>query len=269
MYNAFNSAAAKLAQLLPLRRGAAAPVSVEHLEWARALVRDLAPQNNTYGTPVDIVWAGPDGAAARNRSDAPSFLTRLLEQAYGRRESDLRNWLGRIHPTSRDYHQAIVSQKGFLRVLRVSELQPGHLLAIDYRRTLLDSDGHVAVVSGVPVDHGVAFVRGQQLRMYEVRVIDCSRGYHGYRDTRYTRRAGASPGTGVGEGLMRLYAHPATDQLAGYAWSDVDGSEFQGQAGDRCASEGRHLALGQLAAGWSAPGSTNPEPLHKNFRVSG
>ena len=60
-----------LAALLTPAVGAAPP----HLLWAERLVRDLRPEDNSYGgSPTVVQWRGVDGATrSKNRSVCSSF----------------------------------------------------------------------------------------------------------------------------------------------------------------------------------------------------
>jgi hypothetical protein len=234
-----------LAGLLPAR--ADAPAVPPHLLRAESLVATILPANNIYGSPVLVQWAGEDGPVSTNRSVCSNFLTAVLRRAYGWSATYVKTWTGSTSPSAELYHTLIVAQNRFSRVLPVGALRAGDIIAVDYRHDpTIDSTGHVAMVSSAPIDGGIVSINGMPLRRYDVWVIDSSRSYHGKKDSRYLRPDPNGPDNGAGEGVMRIYADPITDEVAGYTWSDVNNSLVLPQAPEDPAQPGRHLALGRL-----------------------
>ena len=79
---------------------APAAAQADHLWWAEQLVNNVLPENNVYGgSPSYITWVDVDGATEyTNRTQCSSFLTRLLERAYGWTDDDIALWLGSTSP---------------------------------------------------------------------------------------------------------------------------------------------------------------------------
>jgi hypothetical protein len=228
--------------LLPLS-GARTKPPPPHVTWARDLVATVAPEDNLYGAPPDVGWAGVDGDGSWNVSNCSSFLDVLLVKVYG---FDLKAWIGSSSPTSARWHDAVVAQNGFRRITDVGATRVGDLVVVKYRDPGESSTGHTMIAVGTPDDQGVLTLDGRSLRRYAVRVLDSDSGYHGHSDTRYLRPDVDGPDTGVGEGTLRIYADPVTDAVAGYSWSDLSTSTFQPQGEEDPTAPGRHLVIGRL-----------------------
>ncbi len=213
-----------------------------HLDWALSLVNTIKANDHSYGSPTEIKWKGVDGALSKNRSVCATFVTTLLKRAYGYTNTQLSAWTGSTSPSAELYHDLVAAQNGFQRITLLPAVQKGDLIAIDYRDGSA-STGHMAIVSALPVDRGVQTVGGLSLRVYDVKVVDCSKSYRGKSDTRFLKPdLGSVPDQGAGQGIMRLYAIPTSGQLAGHAWSDSNGSTYY----PNLTSGGRHTEIGRL-----------------------
>jgi hypothetical protein len=137
---------------------------------------------------------------------------------------------GSRRPLAKAYYEAIQTQHGFRRIDSMSAVLPGDIIAVRYRSDDPENKdhntGHVMLVAEAPTarDGTPPLAKGTQ--QWEVVVIDQSRSGHGPKDTRH--RDGHKGATGVGEGIMRVYAHK-DGSLAGYSWSTFKNSEFHSQ----------------------------------------
>jgi hypothetical protein len=186
------------------------------LVWAERLVSELAPKDNTYGShPTYVVWSEDGRGVARNRSVCSSFVSRDLMRAYGLTREDLAKRFGTRNPLAKDYYGTLAAERGFTPVSLVGQMRPGDIIAIAYPPGSHPT-GHVMIADSTPVPHIATKPIEPQTRQFAVTVIDSSASYHGFDDTRYVR--GAAHGSGVGRGILRLYADPG-GRVTGYSWS--------------------------------------------------
>ncbi|MGE0039605.1 MAG: hypothetical protein AB7H88_14560 [Vicinamibacterales bacterium] len=206
-----------------------------HAADANALVLDLAVSGqNTYGSsPSYIVW---NGAASAARAVCATFVTLLLQHSYGWTSSDFKAWTGSTSPNAARYHDTIEAQNGFDRVTTIADVRAGDILAIEYTDGS-GSSGHVAVIVDAPKARAASAPVVAGLDQFEVMVVDASASYHGWDDTRV--KADGTWSTGVGRGVMRLYAD-ASGTITGYTWSTKTGSDYYDL------QSGRHLVIGRL-----------------------
>jgi hypothetical protein len=198
-----------------------------HLSQARQLVTSLnGASENVYGDGKrHIDWTSTPAAA---RTVCASFVTLLLQHTYGMNASDFKSWMNTTNPEAADYHDAIVARNGFKRVLHITALRPGDIIAIKYTDHHLSSNGvedtgHIMIVDDAPVqiDNKRPIVTGTQ--QYTVSVIDSSASGHGPMDSRASSD-GKLMG-GIGRGILRLYAN-TDDRIVGYTWSDLSKSPY-------------------------------------------
>jgi hypothetical protein len=248
-----------LAAIAPISLATAAcggPPSDTLLGWAQKLVAEVAPANNFYGShPTFVDWANSaTGGVARNRSVCSSFASHLLEQTFGYTASDIDAWFGKTVPQAVDYHATIAAGNGFLRIVHITKILPGDIIAIAYPAGSKPT-GHVVIAASqavgrtatVPIEPGTA--------QYDLEVIDSAQSGHGPTDTR--NRADGTWTTGVGHGVMRLYAR-ADDTLAGHAWSDTAHSVFR-PVSERTVAIGR-LDVSRAPHPSSSPGQSTDSP---------
>jgi hypothetical protein len=206
------------------------------LWWARLLLAEVAPQDNSYGTnPTIVRWAGVAGALrAVNRSVCSTFVDRVVEQAYGYSARQVTAWLGRY---ARTIHAAIARRRGFVPIPTVQAIKPGDIMAIEYYDDDRPSTGHVLIVDQKPRPlHAIAPIIPNTWQ-FEVAVIDSATSGHGPTDTRAEPSGRWHPG--VGRGLFRIYVD-AAGHIAGYSWSTEAGSRFY-------APSVRNALVGRLA----------------------
>lgn len=196
----------------------AAALLAPHLLWAQQLVADLSQANNSYGrSPLVVQWRGVDGASiSRNHSDCSSLMTALWRRAYGLDAGELRRWLGRANPQAKHYHAAITQANRFRRILHVSSIQPGDLLASRYQQPRRGATGHLMLAAGRPTPAGACWSGRCPFRLA---VIDSSRSGHGPADTR-------RGGSGVGRGVIQLLT-TMDGQLLGFRWSESPTSRWR------------------------------------------
>jgi hypothetical protein len=207
-------------------RGAAAQPA--HLIWALELVDNVTPALNQYeGSPHYVTWPGVKGAVNySNHTLCSGFLTVLLKQSNGWTDWDIQNWLGTTGPSAATYHDAIVDENGFDRVLNVADIEAGDVIAIRYP-TGSSMTGHVAIVDGPVVLHEATLPLVPGTFQFELAVVDSTKRGHGPLDSRL--RANGTWQSGAGIGVMRLYTDGALN-VVGHAWSTSTGSEFLSEA---------------------------------------
>lgn len=197
-----------------------------HLDQARQLVERLANASENVYTyrNYHIDWE-PEHCSAR--TDCSSFITLLLKHTYGWTTNEFERWMHSTYPDAALYHDAIVKKHRFKRVLHMSALHPGDLLAIKYTDHHLSSNGvadtgHIMLVVSTPHPELMRHPT-QGKRAFFVAVIDASTSGHGPQDTR-ARPDGKFTG-GIGQGEIRLYADKE-DRIIGYTWSTLANSKY-------------------------------------------
>jgi hypothetical protein len=199
----------------------------KHLEEAQELVKHLGLTETEYRHKDTVVrWKGLDGAIRYEaRTDCSGFIDALLEHSYGLTRADFKKWTGRARPLANTYYAVIDQGKGFTKVDKVQDIQPGDILAIRYPAGA-DDTGHVLLVSRAPLRRAASAPLEAGADQWELQVIDCTRSGHGKTDTRY-KPDGTFTG-GVGAGTFRLYTDKA-GKFAGHTWSTAAKSEYRSQ----------------------------------------
>lgn len=227
----------------------------KHLEDALLLLKELRLENNNYqhGIP-EVTWKGVNGAADYvSKTDCSGFMSKLLQHSYGDYFTDERfkQWIrenGRKRPLAEDFHYAIVNQKDFIQIKKLTQVQSGDIIAIEYPDGE-DNTGHVMLVSETPkeIEAQPPLVKGT--KQWKVKVVDQSRSGHGTKDTRRIKdpqikdvycTKDDSFYCGLGEGTIRIYTYEENDNLFGYTWSRFKNSEYF------CPEE-RDLVIGRLS----------------------
>lgn len=218
--------------------GTAQAASTSHLDWAMSVAVNVTPENNTYGTkPAYVTWPGVAGATIfSNRTDCSSFITKVMQQAYGWTSTYFKTWTGSSSPTAARYHDTIVAQNRFVRITSIADVAPGDLLAAKYLTPTATATGHVMWATGIPVARTASKPIIEGTTQYELQVVDSASTGHGPTDTR--RRADGTYEDGVGIGVIRLYAD-ANGQIVGYTWSTLSASTYYD-------ATTRPLAIGRL-----------------------
>ncbi|WP_198035096.1 hypothetical protein [Streptacidiphilus rugosus] len=240
------------------------PPAPRHLREAEILVDHLTQtpwslKRNRYrhyrrfdGEPDTVRWGFPGRPDTYYAlSQCGSFLTRVLERVYGAavggwatREFLLEHVFDpmdldrpRVCPNAREMRRAFTRDVPHLRpVQRPADLQPGDLVAMDYRDPNSPYTGHVVMVRR---HHGIVQESrttgfGTPTIAHLLEIVDCTSSPHGspgndavlfqaYPDSRVSFRVGAAGEPldvdhhdGVGYGYMVVYADIDTGGFAGY-----------------------------------------------------
>src|SRR5262245_35604209 len=147
-----------------------------HLRWAEEIALNVTPDLNAYAgdypsDPPYIHWLGVQNANKyENYTKCASFVTRVLQQAYGWDKNYFYQWLGHESPFATHYHQAIKDGTGFLVIQKITDIQSGDIIAIDYPDDAKDT-GHVMIAAGAPT----LTLGGATALMYTIEVIDSTK----------------------------------------------------------------------------------------------
>ena len=207
------------------------------LAAAQELLTQVAPENTSYKHKEPVVrWSTDPANPAWCHTDCSGLIIALLEHNDPQFDGDaFKRWLNARRPTARRFYDAIAEGKGFQRIEKISDVQPGDIIAMKYQPGG-ENTGHTMLVAGAP--HQIAAVEplSEGTTQWLVTIIDETGSGHGPNDTR--RLEGGKFRSGLGQGEFRLYAHP-DGTLAGYAWSAHPRSQFYGADGDRVVAVGR------------------------------
>jgi hypothetical protein len=206
---------------LPQTAAASIPT---HLSWALDIESHVAPENNDYATsPSYIHWAGSNGSTIyENRTVCATFVTAVLMQAYGWDTHYFQTWMGTNSPSAAVYYAAIVAKDGFTKINKVTDIQPGDLVAVKFPSGSYVT-GHMMTATANPILRVATKPIINGTTQWEVPIVDSSRSYHGPGDTRIM--PDGSIDRGVGAGSIRIY----TDSMGaykGYTWSVDPGSLY-------------------------------------------
>jgi hypothetical protein len=188
---------------------------------ADQLVANIPAAHNTYsyGTPV-VTWAGLNGATTySNSSDCSTFITMLMEQAYGFTSSQITSWTGSSLPQSKDLFNAAVADDGFTGFTQIANLRVGDLMFMKYTDSSGDT-GHCVTIDALPVTDSSKTTATQ--KAYDVKVVDCTADPHS-NDTLINGE------TGVGSGYMVFYTD-LTGNLTAWSWGESSESVVETQA---------------------------------------
>jgi hypothetical protein len=219
------------------------------LQEAVELLDAVKPPDTSYQHKGGVVrW--PDKAedrAAECHTDCSGLIDALFKRAYGLNSEQFTTWMKVKRPLARNYHDAIVQQRGFQRIGNVADAMPGDLLAIAYPPGE-ENTGHVMLVADKPRLREPTVPRIEETQQWEVTVIDVSRSGHGPNDTRIrgdkNSDEAASEGSkkssreGLGKGTFRIYTKDG-GAIAGYCWSTTKASTFVEQSH-------HHLIIGRV-----------------------
>jgi hypothetical protein len=244
----------------------------KHLEDALLLLEGLRWENNNYqhGKPT-VNWKGVNGASDYiSKADCSGFMSKLLQHSYGDYFTSERfeQWMNkkRGRPLAEDFYNAIVKQKDFIQIKKLTQVQPGDIIAIKYipddNPKTKDNTGHVMLVLKSPQKRDPTKPLVKKTLQWEVKVIDQSCSGHGKYDSR--RKTDSSDddsqadgdglanneqnnpcelnksfNDGLGKGTIRIYTNEENDDILGYTWSTFKKSEYY------CPDE-KHLVIGRL-----------------------
>ncbi|WP_037668670.1 LamG domain-containing protein [Streptomyces griseus] len=191
-----------------------------------------AIDNNRYliGSPSLVTWGTPtDLTTWVSHARCSSFLTWVLKHSYAWATDDyFKQYFDDRIPEAADYRRAFAGGTAgprFQPIRKVTDLQPGDLVAVDYQDTVEGSTGHIVMVRQVKgVYTGSATYSGET--QYAVEVVDCTADPHGiyarptyaaFPDTRMVDDVKNFEGVGIGH--MTFYADNATGRFCRYRWS--------------------------------------------------
>ncbi len=219
-------------------------IKPKHLEDALELLYglDSHPENNNYQHKnISVTWKNVNGASDYvSKADCSGFISELLRHSYSDYFTLKRfeQWMKekRSRPLAEDFHNAIITQKDFVQIKKLTQVQPGDMIAIKYREKE-DNDenkengkpptGHVMLVTETPKRRKSSDPVEEGTTQWQVKVIDQSRSGHGNKDTR-RKPNNFSPCkekeryrafySGLGQGMLRVYTNEDED-IFGYTWS--------------------------------------------------
>ncbi len=195
---------------------------VKHLADAVDLLKHLDLRNTSYEHGAGkIGWTEPREC----HTDCSGFVDALLIHSYAYERPAFEKWFGSRRPSAARYYDAIAAQRGFQAIARVSDIQPGDLLAVKYL-TRKDNTGHVMLVAEAPRQMRPRKPLVGQSQQWSVTVLDCSQSGHGPADTRHGKGKDGKDHDGLGQGTLRLYAD-LQGTFVGFTWSTLESSEFK------------------------------------------
>ena len=217
-----------------------------HLQLARDFVANTRPENNSYSNRAVYTRMPGDLFSSEYRvaTDCSGFVEDMFRRAKSGVIEQLRTQRLKDRHSTLDWQPSIERQEAFMRVRRVTDIQPGDVAAWLYLNTGTHTlPGHMLFIDSVPVKLETPrrpLIDG--LDQYEVAIIDTSQEAKSRDDTRYVSKAAlrdaneakgkergsiASPNQkGVGRGHIRFYGDAAGD-IKGIAFS-FDKAKFHG-----------------------------------------
>ena len=98
------------------------------------MARHVRPEDTSYSHKNSAVtWKGIDGAGAfACHTDCSGFINALLRRAYGFTDNSFRVWLATRRPLAKAYYEAVVAHNRFVRIPRVTDVEPGDVIAVRY-----------------------------------------------------------------------------------------------------------------------------------------
>ena len=206
----------------------------KHLIEAEKLVRHLKLEHTSYNHGEQkVVWTG----TCASHADCSGFVDNLLTHSYGYDANTYKRWFDSHRPSARRYHDAIVDQRGFTLIKRLSDVRPGDFLAVKYL-IQKENTGHVMLATKAPrqIELKKPLVDGTE--QWEIQVIDSSKSGHGPTDTRHKKGPDGKDHAGLGEGIIRVYTGRDAS-IVGFTWSTYTNSQFQPPSEE-------HLVIGRL-----------------------
>lgn len=217
----------------------------KRVDDALLLMKHLEPLNNKYVFGGNQVTFGP---GAEMKADCSGFLNALLKHSDGFDAERVRAVFGSARPTAKRYFDAIVDGRRFANIEKVENVQAGDILAIAYVKNYKGkATGHVMLAAGKSQSMAARGPVIAETTQWEVPVIDSAINGHGPQDTRVARAEDGAKNTGVGKGVLRVYAD-REGKVAGYTWSSTSGDK-----GSFYAQEDRPLVIGRLTSGGREP----------------
>jgi len=207
------------------------------LAAAEELLKQVTPDQMSYKhEEPQVRWSTDPAKPAYCHTDCSGLLMALYEhldpKTYG--PGAWHRWLNSRRPTARRFHEAIIGEKGFKLIEKISEAKPGDILAARYQSGE-ENTGHTMLVAEAPKKMTAKEPLVDNTEQWEVTVLDQTKSGHGPTDTR--RTADGKFTGGLGKGVFRVYVKP-DGTTAGYTWSTFKNSKFYG-------GEDRVLVIGR------------------------
>ena len=113
--------------LLPQLASADTPTVPKHLTEARLLLSGVTLDRTNYehGQP-NVTWDEPKAS----HTDCSGFIDALFMHTYHYDPEAYKRWFDSHRPSAKRYHDAIVEQKGFKQIQRVTDIRPGDIVAV-------------------------------------------------------------------------------------------------------------------------------------------
>lgn len=204
------------------------PAIPAYLQLARDFAANTRQENNAYSnrwvyTRLPGEQASPGYVVF---ADCSSFVEDMLRRTASGVLAQIHTQPHKTRRRVLDFYHSIVSETAFIRIRKVSDIQPGDVAAWRYRnRAAHQQTGHILFVDSSPVRITPRPPVRPGLAQYEFALIDTSQEAKSRDDTRYVSDAalrdenearGVEGGTqaspnykGVGRGHMRFYADSA------------------------------------------------------------
>jgi hypothetical protein len=207
----------------------------KYLSIARDFVANTKPDNNSYRNDHGYTKKPGDFLASDwvVSTDCSGFVADMLRRGDTGVIENMETKKFRNRDSLIDMHKAIKDGSTFKTLTKVTDLQPGDVVAWLYRGGAHNLPGHILFVDTAPVKADGGKLQQDGLTMYEMYIIDTSQEAKSKDDTRYVKdqelrddneAKGKQGGTtasknykGVGRGKIRLYAD-ANGTLQGVAF---------------------------------------------------
>lgn len=209
----------------------------DHVTTAQGYEDAIAAMNNVYGSPSSVWWdshgtihakAQCGGyAALLLRNTYSSVTTRVLTGLTGSSSPSAKQWNDAID-ASATYTSGASSFRLSPRA-SVDVIAPGDILASEY--TSGSSSGHVMIVASITLDSmsvSTSIPGEATAERWLVEVHDSTSSPHGSTDTRYHAESSGADDSGIGNGLIYLYADQASGAIVGWTWSTSSSTTYQG-----------------------------------------
>ena len=212
-----------------------------HLQAARALLKGVRPEENSYRHRPSVVrFKGEQGATQYIcYTDCSGLIDALFKYSYGYTPKDFRKWTAKRRAVSSSYNRTISNGYGFNKITNINDVLPGDL--ITYKLPPGSRNfGHVMLVDEKPKRRQSSPPLIPDTTQWVVTIIDCTGHGHGVHDTRFL--GNGKYHSGIGRGEIRLYTN-SEGTVVGFSWSVLPKSKFYDLVS-------RPLVIGRLITGF-------------------
>lgn len=212
--------------------------------WPESLAVNVLDANNEYAKDDDVLsWPDAFGAIYSSRADCSGFVTLSLMKAFEFGREDMEAWMGSKNPSSARYHDNILFQNNFHRIVRASDVRRGDILAMKYLDKTSGGTGHTMIAANAPILRNSTEPVIDGTLQYELTIIDSTKSPHSM-DSRTATGVNGGDQDGAGLGRLRLYADAVTGQITGYTWNLSNGSNYYTATSP--ADDRRSLMVGRM-----------------------